>query len=60
MKVRIGLGIANFPFADARGFWRWVERLEDSTVDSLWQTDRLVSPLPQEKQGFPTLQAHPE
>jgi probable F420-dependent oxidoreductase len=47
MKVRIGLGIAYFPFADARGFWRWVERLEDSTVDSLWQTDRLVSPLPQ-------------
>lgn len=47
MKVRIGLGIANFPFADARGFWRWVERCEDSTVDSIWQTDRLVSPVPQ-------------
>lgn len=47
MKVRVGLGIANFPFADARGFWRWIERCEDSTIDSIWQTDRLVSPVPQ-------------
>ncbi len=47
MKVRIGLGIANFPFSDARGFWRWIERCEDSSVDSIWQTDRLVSPIPQ-------------
>src|SRR5438552_4409924 len=47
MKLRVGLGIANFPFSDARGFWRWIERCEDSTVDSIWQTDRLVSPLPQ-------------
>ncbi|HXJ36189.1 MAG TPA: LLM class flavin-dependent oxidoreductase [Candidatus Eisenbacteria bacterium] len=47
MKVRVGLGIANFPFSDARGFWRWIERCEDSSVDSIWQTDRLVSPIPQ-------------
>ena len=47
MKRRIGLGIANFPFSDARAFWRWIERCEDSPVDSIWQTDRLVSPVPQ-------------
>ena len=47
MKRRVGLGIANFPFSDARAFWRWIERCEDSTVDSIWQTDRLVSPVPQ-------------
>jgi hypothetical protein len=47
MKRRIGLGLANFPFSDARAFWRWVERCEDSTVDSIWQTDRLVSPVAQ-------------
>jgi probable F420-dependent oxidoreductase len=47
MKRRVGLGMANFPFDDARGFWRWIERCEDSTVDSIWQTDRLVSPVPQ-------------
>jgi probable F420-dependent oxidoreductase len=47
MKRRVGLGIANFPFSDARAFWRWIERCEDSPVDSIWQTDRLVSPVPQ-------------
>jgi probable F420-dependent oxidoreductase len=47
MKRRVGLGIANLPFSDARAFWRWIERCEDSTVDSIWQTDRLVTPVPQ-------------
>ena len=47
MKRRVGLGIATFPFSDARAFWRWVERCEDSTVDSIWQTDRLVTAIPQ-------------
>jgi probable F420-dependent oxidoreductase len=47
MKVRVGLGIANFPFSDARAFWRWIARCEESTVDSIWQTDRLVTPVPQ-------------
>lgn len=46
MKIRVGLGVANFPFSGPRAFWRWVDRLEDSTVDSLWQTDRLVSTIP--------------
>ncbi len=43
MGVRIGVGLANFPFADAGGFWRWIELLERSDVDSFWQSDRLVS-----------------
>jgi probable F420-dependent oxidoreductase len=43
MALRIGLGLANFPFSDARAFWRWVELCEDSDVDSIWQSDRLVS-----------------
>lgn len=47
MKLRVGLGIANFPFSGAAAFWRWVGRCEDSTVDSIWQTDRLVTPVPQ-------------
>jgi probable F420-dependent oxidoreductase len=46
MKVRVGLGLANFPFSDAHAFWRWIERCEDSTVDSIWQTDRLVTQVP--------------
>jgi probable F420-dependent oxidoreductase len=47
MKLRVGLGLANLPFSDARAFWRWVARCEESTVDSIWQTDRLVTPVPQ-------------
>jgi probable F420-dependent oxidoreductase len=47
MKVRIGLGLAQLPFSDARAFWRFVDRCEASDLDSLWQTDRLVSAVPQ-------------
>jgi probable F420-dependent oxidoreductase len=47
MKVRIGLGLTGLPFADARGFWRFVDVCEESDVDSLWQSDRLVSSQPQ-------------
>ena len=46
MSVKIGFGIANFPFSDATAFWRWVDRLENSEADSIWQTDRLASPQP--------------
>jgi probable F420-dependent oxidoreductase len=41
--VAIGLGLADFPFEDASGYWRWVDLCEASGVDSLWQTDRLIS-----------------
>jgi probable F420-dependent oxidoreductase len=47
VKIRIGLGLAQLPFSDARAFWRFVERCEASDLDSLWQTDRLVSAVPQ-------------
>ncbi len=46
MSVRIGLGIANLPFSDARAFWRWIDMCEEHDVDSIWQTDRLVSTVP--------------
>ncbi len=46
MTIGIGLGIAEFPFSGARGFWRWVELCEAEGVDSIWQTDRLVSTEP--------------
>jgi len=44
--VSIGLGIARYPFSEAREFFRWVATCEDSDVDSLWQTDRLASSQP--------------
>ncbi len=41
--IAVGLGLAEFPFATMGGFWRWVDFCEQGGVDSLWQTDRLVS-----------------
>jgi probable F420-dependent oxidoreductase len=42
-NVALGLGLMEFPFGGAAGFWRWVDLCEAGGVDSLWQTDRLVS-----------------
>src|SRR5262249_4857672 len=42
MSVSVGMGIAAFPFADAGGFWRWVDLCEEGGVDSIWQSDRLI------------------
>jgi len=42
MTVSAGLGIANFPFEDARGFRKWVDVCEAGGVDSIWQSDRIV------------------
>ncbi|MGE5512490.1 MAG: LLM class flavin-dependent oxidoreductase [Bacteroidota bacterium] len=43
MSIAVGLGLMEFPFADAAGYWRWVDLCEAGGVDSIWQTDRLVS-----------------
>ncbi|MYI82188.1 MAG: LLM class flavin-dependent oxidoreductase, partial [Chloroflexi bacterium] len=47
MSARIGLGMAAFPFASTRAFREWVELCEESDIDSIWQSDRLISPQPQ-------------
>jgi len=46
VSIAVGLGLADFPFSDAKGYWRWVALCEDGGVDSLWQTDRLISRRP--------------
>ena len=43
MSIAVGLGLAEFPFGGADGYWRWVALCEEGGVDSLWQTDRIVS-----------------
>jgi len=43
VSVAVGLGLMEFPFAGAADYWRWVDLCEAGGVDSLWQTDRLVS-----------------
>jgi probable F420-dependent oxidoreductase len=42
-NVAIGLGLMEFPFNGVTGFWRWVDLCEAGGVDSLWQTDRMIS-----------------
>lgn len=46
MSVAIGLGLMDFPFRTGTDYWRWVDLCEQGGVDSLWQTDRLVSRQP--------------
>lgn len=46
MTVAVGLGLMEFPFATTAGYWRWVDLCEQGGVDSLWQTDRIVSRVP--------------
>jgi probable F420-dependent oxidoreductase len=46
MTISAGLGIANFPFRDHRAFWRWVDLCDRGGVDSIWQSDRIISTEP--------------
>ena len=46
MAIGVGLGMARFPFQNVDNFWKWVQLCEDGGIDSLWQTDRLVSDEP--------------
>ena len=46
MGVGVGLGLADFPFSGIGPLWRWVALCEEGGVDSIWQTDRLVSAQP--------------
>ncbi len=46
MGIGVGLGMARFPFAETDSFWRWVALCDQGGIDSLWQTDRLVSDEP--------------
>jgi probable F420-dependent oxidoreductase len=43
LKVRLGLGLANFSLGGPKSFWSWIRLCEESGIDSFWQTDRLVS-----------------
>ncbi len=44
--VAVGLGLMEFPFSGADGFWRWIDLCEAGGVDSVWQTDRVISTEP--------------
>ncbi len=46
MTFAIGLGLMELPFSSGESYWRWIEMCENGGVDSVWQTDRLVSDRP--------------
>ena len=46
MGIRIGFGLPDYPFDDAAGYFRWIELLDAEGVDSVWQSERLISTAP--------------
>lgn len=46
MTVAVGIGLMDYPFDSAAGYWRWVDMCEAGGIDSIWQTDRIVSGTP--------------
>ena len=44
--IAAGIGIMEFPFDTTDGFWKWVDLCEAGGIDSIWQTDRLISRQP--------------
>ena len=44
--IAAGLGLMEYPFRTTSGFWRWIDLCEEGGVDSIWQSDRLVSSTP--------------
>src|ERR1700760_1182846 len=45
-NIAVGIGIMEFPFQTTDEFWRWVDLCEQGGIDSIWQTDRIVSRVP--------------
>ena len=45
-SIAVGVGLMEFPFSSTDGFWRWVDLCEQGGLDSIWQTDRIVSRTP--------------
>jgi probable F420-dependent oxidoreductase len=43
VRIGIGLGLGGFPFDSIDGFRGWLDLCEDSSIDSIWQSDRVVS-----------------
>ena len=45
-SIAVGVGLMEFPFSSTDGFWHWVDLCEAGGIDSIWQTDRIVSRQP--------------
>lgn len=43
VRIGVGLGLGGFPFETIHEFRSWLDLCEDSRIDSIWQSDRVVS-----------------
>ena len=43
MSVRVGVGLGRFVFGDISGFRAWLDFCEAGQIDSIWQSDRVIS-----------------
>ena len=43
MAVRIGMGLGRFSLESTSDFRSWLDACEDSAIDSIWQSDQVVS-----------------
>ena len=43
VRIGVGLGLGGFPFESMKTFRAWLDVCEDSRIDSIWQSDRVVS-----------------
>ena len=43
VRIGIGLGLGGFPFESMSAFHSWLDLCEASRIDSIWQSDRVVS-----------------
>ena len=46
MAIGIGMGLARSPFETGDDYFQWALFCEESGIDSIWQTDRLVTGVP--------------
>jgi probable F420-dependent oxidoreductase len=43
VRIGVGMGLGGFPFESMREFHGWLDVCEDSKIDSIWQSDRVIS-----------------
>ncbi len=43
MAIRMGVGFGRFPFESMKTFRRWLDACEEGGIDSIWQSDRILS-----------------
>jgi len=43
VRIGVGMGLGGFPFESMRQFHDWLDLCERSSIDSIWQSDRVIS-----------------